>query len=300
MILAVASGKGGTGKTTVAVNLAVALERAGRSVELVDCDVEAPNVRLFLDVEPVAEHPVTVPVPVVDPERCDGCGACGEACEFGGIVCMAGEVLVFPELCHSCGACALAADCGALVEEPRTVGQVVEGRAGGLRLVLGRLRIGEPRAVPVIQAARERSRRREVTVLDAPPGAACPVVATVRGADHVLLVTEPTPFGLHDLRQAVGLADKLGLPVSVLINRSDAGDDAVVDYCRARRLDVVGELPDDRRVAEAYARGRLLVDALPEYGERLLAVWERIREPRPSPADRAGDLAVSVDAGAGR
>jgi MinD superfamily P-loop ATPase len=287
MILAVASGKGGTGKTTVAVNLAVSLSRSGHTVDLLDCDVEAPNVHAFLKGEPVATQGVTVPVPAVNQEQCDGCGRCGEVCQFGAIAYVGKQVVFFPELCHSCAACITACDPGALLEVQEEIGEVQEARLGDLRLVHGRLDVGRPRAEPVISAVRARARPNATVLIDAPPGAACAAVATVRGADFVLLVTEPTPFGLHDLKQAVGLVRKFALPFGVLINRSTVGDRGVSDYCDAERIPVLLELPDDRHVAEAYARGKLIIDAVPGYAAWFRSLWDHIQDHLPADSGAA-------------
>lgn len=275
--VAIASGKGGTGKTTIATNLARAAAD-GLNVCYLDCDVEEPNGHLFLRPQIEATEPVEVAVPEVDAEKCNLCGRCGEICQYSAIVPISPKVLIFPELCHSCGGCWLVCPEGAISEAPRVVGVVEQGRAGSLAFVHGRLNVGEARATPVIQAVKKRIPRDGLAILDAPPGTSCPVIETVRGCDHVVLVTEPTPFGLSDLRLAVETVRKLDLPLSVVINRSDAGDARVRNYCLDLGIEILAEIPDDRRVAEAYSRGQVASEILPHYREAIVAMSERLLE----------------------
>ncbi len=261
MIIAIASGKGGTGKTTVAVNLALTL---GNGVRLLDCDVEAPNAHLFLDAKPHARTEVGIPVPRIDEDRCSLCGDCSRACQFNAIAVLGPRTAVFPELCHGCGACSLLCPERAISEVGRTIGFIEDSEVRGVRLVQGRLNVGEALVPPLIRQVRVRGRGAETVLIDAPPGTSCSMIAAVRGADMVVLVTEPTPFGLHDLGLAVETVRTLGLRCGVVINRADAGDDRVHDYCAAEGLDILAEIPDDRRIAEAYARGRPMIDAIPE------------------------------------
>jgi len=261
--IAVASGKGGTGKTTVALNLAAMF---GEPVQLADCDVEEPNDNLFLRCEQLTPHEVTMLVPEVDPQRCNGCGACGELCQFRGIVSLGSRALVFPELCHGCGGCALVCPTGALTEHPHRIGTISVGQSGTIRLIEGRLEVGVSLVPPVIRAVRDQLLDDVPAILDAPPGTSCPVVATLRESDYLVLVTDPTPFGLHDLKLAVALAKELGLPCGVVVNR--AGEDLVGlhSYCQAENLPILLSLPDDRQIAEVTSRGDLVALALPEYG----------------------------------
>lgn len=274
--IAIASGKGGTGKTTVAVHLAATLLFRKRTVQYLDCDVEEPNGHLFLKPTIDASESVGIPVPVVDAARCIACGKCAEVCEFNAIA-MLKKPLVFPELCHGCGACALVCPVGAIRESPRAIGVAETGRAGSIAFAQGRLNVGEPMAPPLIRAVKARRDPDAVALFDSPPGTSCPVVATVRGADFVVLVTEPTPFGLHDLALAVATLRPLGRPLGVVVNRAD-DDRRVQDYCQAENLPVLAELPDDRRVAETYARGELIFDRLPDWRDRFETLWARIEE----------------------
>ncbi len=262
MIIAVASGKGGTGKTTVSVNLA----RVRGDMTLLDCDVEEPNVHLFVRGEPQGEpETVSLLVPEVDESRCDGCAACSRFCAFKALAVLDKRVLVFTELCHGCGGCARVCPQGAIREVPKRVGVVETMRAAGVTVVQGRLDVGVAMAPPLIRAVKARIPKSGDAILDAPPGTACPVVATLRETDFVVLVTEPTPFGLNDLKLAVAVVRELDLPFGLVVNRADRSDDRVAVYCREAGIPVLAEIPDDRRVAEAYSRGELMVDALPEY-----------------------------------
>jgi MinD superfamily P-loop ATPase len=279
MTIAVASGKGGTGKTTV--SLCLALSATG-PVRLLDCDVEEPNCHLFLKPDIARREPVTLPVPVVDAGKCDGCGKCRQLCQFNALAILKGKAVVFAELCHSCGGCAKVCPTGAIHEVSRAIGSVELGTSNGIAFVTGRLNVGQPLAPAVIRAvkragcsrgapsprlpdtpAERRGHNTELIILDSPPGTSCAMVATVRDADHVLLVTEPTPFGLHDLKLAVATLRQLGRPFSVIVNRADAGDDRVLAHCRAEKILIRLQIPEDRRIAEAYSRGEPVLDALP-------------------------------------
>jgi len=274
VIFAVASGKGGTGKTTVALSLALAAEGP---VELLDCDVEEPNCHLFLHVSSVRHEAVGLPVPVVDPARCDACGVCGEACQFGGIVVLPHGAHVVPSLCHGCGACARLCPTGAISETVRRLGEVVEGECGTVHLVTGRLDVGQTLAPPVVRAVRRRANGAGLVVVDAPPGTSCPVMAAVRDADVAVLVTEPTPFGLNDLELAVVALRRLSLPFGVVVNRAGCGDRRVHNYCAAEEIPILLEIPHDRRIAEAYARGEARVEALPELKPDFRFLLDRLR-----------------------
>jgi MinD superfamily P-loop ATPase len=276
MRIAIASGKGGTGKTTVAVNLACVLADAGQKVQYLDCDVEEPNGHIFLKPEITATEPVGIPVPVVDEQKCTGCHKCAEVCEYHAIAVLK-KPLVFAELCHGCGGCALVCPERAIREENRTIGVVETGRADGVAFVQGRLNVGEPMSPPLIRAVKKKAIADGVVIMDAPPGTSCPVVATVRDADYVLLVTEPTPFGLNDLRLAVEMIRQLGVPHGVVINRADSGDRRVRDFCTAETIPILLEIPDDRRVAEAYSRGLMAFRVLPEWSDSMLKLWGQVK-----------------------
>jgi MinD superfamily P-loop ATPase len=254
-VVAVASGKGGTGKTTVATGLAVVAADAGLPVQIVDCDVEAPNVHLFLKPEDSSVQPASVQIPQVDESKCDECGKCGEICQYSAIISLKTKPLVFAELCHGCGGCAAVCPQGAITEVDRQTGTIREGMADAISCVGGTLNVGEAMAPPVIRQTKKLMSRDALVILDAPPGASCPVVTAVRGADMVLLVAESTPFGLNDLEIAVATMRKLVLPIGVVINRASPDRDSVRMWCAKEGVEVVAEIADDRNVAEVYATG---------------------------------------------
>lgn len=262
MIIAVASGKGGTGKTTVSVNLASVFDEA---IQLLDCDVEEPNVHLFLRGSRLQKEIVSVPVPEVNTALCTACGNCSDFCQFNAIAVAGKTIMVFPELCHSCGGCTLICPRKAIREVDSRIGMIESIQVGQITLVQGRLDVGISSSPPLIQAVKDKIRPDMHAILDAPPGTSCPAVATVRKTDFVVLVTEPTPFGLHDLKLAVSMTEHLGIPFGVVINRLGIGDNRVHDYCSQKGIPVLLEIPEDRRIAEAYSRGKLIVEALPEY-----------------------------------
>jgi MinD superfamily P-loop ATPase len=275
MIISIASGKGGTGKTTVATNLAVSI---GSDVQLLDCDVEEPNAHLFID--PVIEQSkkVYTPVPKIDEEKCNFCKKCAEICRFKAIAVIKEIVLTFPELCHSCGGCMEVCPENAITETGRELGVIEIGHRNGLAFVHGRLRVGEAMSPPLIREVRSQTRSDQLTIIDAPPGTSCPVIAAMKGTDLVLMVTEPTPFGLHDLKLAVEAVKLLEIPRGLVINRSDIGNDDVRTYAKMENLPILMEIPFDRRIAEAYSRGKLIVEEMPEWKERFKKLYLHIQE----------------------
>ncbi len=275
MIIAVLSGKGGTGKTTVAVNLAKSF---GTPVQVLDCDVEEPNAHLFLSGELRRTESISVPVPRVDEDKCDACGKCGEFCRFNAIIALKTKPLVFPELCHSCGGCTLVCPQDAITEIPRFIGVVETIKCHSIFLIQGRLNIGVAMAPPLIKEVKNRILPNMPVILDAPPGTSCPVITTVKDADVAVLVTEPTPFGLHDLELAVGMVKEIGPPFGVVINRVGIGDDRVHRFCGENNIPVLAEIPDDRRIAEVYSKGGIIVDALPQYRRTFEDLIKSIKE----------------------
>jgi len=275
MIISIASGKGGTGKTTVATNMAVSL---GGDVQLLDCDVEEPNAHLFINPVINEVKTITTPVPEVDMEKCNLCGKCGEICQFKAIVVIGKTVLPFPEMCHSCGGCMEVCPEKAITETGRELGVIERGSRNGLEFVHGKLRVGEAMSPPLIRKVREYARPDALTIIDAPPGTSCPVITSMKGTDFVLLVTEPTPFGLYDLKLAVGAVKILDIPCGLVINRSDMGDDKVKIYAEKENLPILMEIPFDRKIAEAYSRGEMIVDVMPEWKEKFLELYHQIEE----------------------
>ncbi len=275
MKIAIASGKGGTGKSTVAANLACVLSRS-RDVVLVDCDVEEPNLHLFFPAAAV-DVPVTTPVPEIDPARCTFCGECGKFCRFGALAVLKDRVLVLEDLCHSCGGCALVCPQGAVREVPRTVGRVgCSHPLPRLNLISGVLNEGEVQAPVVIRAAKMFAEGHPLAVYDASPGIACPVIETIEGCDACVLVTESTPFGLHDLSLAADVAKEIGISAGVVINRSDGEDTATVAFCRERGLPVLMTIPFSREIAAVQNRGGLICRDLPGWEERFAGLFTEI------------------------
>jgi MinD superfamily P-loop ATPase len=277
MILAVASGKGGTGKTTVSVNLAKVF---GSPVQLLDCDVEEPNSHLFLDGKLRDRQTASIKIPEVDESLCDACEACGRFCQYHAIALLGSTPLIFPELCHGCGGCEKVCPRGAINEKERRIGVVETLEADDVTLIQGRLDVGVAMVPPLIRAVKSHLQGLLPAILDAPPGTSCPVVATIRGADFVVLVTEPTPFGLHDLKLAVDMVKEMGIPFGVVINRVGVGDDRVHKFCGEKKIPILLEIPDDRRIAEVYSNGKLIVDSLPEYRSLFSSLLWNIRELR--------------------
>jgi MinD superfamily P-loop ATPase len=265
MRLVVASGKGGTGKTLLATSLASTLASRRPGVAYVDADVEAPNGHLFFELALTGVTRHTVRVPALNREACSACGLCAEACQFGAIVAGDGDVTVYPELCHSCGVCVRACPEESLAEEDRETGTLRRGQVGPMGFVDGTLDVGEMRAVPLIQATVEESSGWALTVLDAPPGTGCTAMAAVDGADLVLLVCEPTPFGRHDLDLSLQMCEALGLRTAAVLNRSDLGDGEVRSLLAERKVPLLAEVPFDREIATACAAGVLATERVPGF-----------------------------------
>jgi MinD superfamily P-loop ATPase len=277
MIISVASGKGGTGKTLIATSLAISLKNKVR-VQLLDCDVEEPNDDIFIKPAIDKTETVGIPVPVVDEAKCTRCGRCAEACAYNAIAVLGEYVLTFPQLCHGCGACSYLCPEKAITEENRETGVIASGGADGIAFVQGRLTVGEAMAPPVIRKAKERINNESLVIIDAPPGTSCPVVESVKGSDFCLLVTEPTPFGLNDLKLAVATMQELDIPCGVVLNRAGNGDETVTGYCRSENIPVLMTVPLDREIARLYSRGITLAEGLPEWQVEFNGLFEKITE----------------------
>jgi len=277
LTIAVAAGKGGTGKTLVATSLALALVGRDREVELLDCDVEEPNAELLLHPQIATRTPVLMPTPQVDLDVCTRCGLCADACQFSAIAVIRQAVLTFADLCAGCGACAQVCPTGAITERSHQVGVIEAGATyDGVRFFAGRTEVGQQRSGLVTRMLKREISAGSTSILDAPPGTACPMQEAGSDADFCLLVTEPTPFGLSDLQVAVETCRELGVPCGVVLNRDGIGDAGVARYCAEAKLPLLLRIPHDRQIAEAYARGETLVEAQPEWAGRLRKLYRRI------------------------
>jgi len=273
MIISVASGKGGTGKTTVATNLALSLNKG---IQFLDCDVEEPNAHIFLKPNIEKRYPVTIPVPQVDLSKCNFCSRCAQVCAYNAIAVLKDKVLVFSELCHGCGACSYLCPKGAIKEVGREIGNVEIGNRNTLDFVLGRLNIGEAMSPPLIRAVKGCINSYKDVIIDAPPGVSCPVIESIKNSDFCLLVTEPTPFGLSDLILAVQTLRELKIPFAVVINRSDLGNQGEDDYCKRENIPILMRIPFRKEIAMAYSKGITIVEALPEYKEEFVSLHKAI------------------------
>lgn len=273
MIVSIASGKGGTGKTSVAVNMALSLG----DVQLLDCDVEEPNAHILLQPEITESKPVYKLIPHIKEDRCDYCGRCSEFCKYHAIFVVEKNIMVFPELCHSCGGCSIVCPRNAIVEEEKQIGTIKKGIGRNINIVYGELNVGEPMAVPLIRAVRKEIRNDETVLIDVPPGTACPLVASIHKSDYCILVTEPTPFGLHDLKITVEVVRELKIPLGVIINRAGIGDTQVHEYCKNESIPLLLEIPFSRKIAELYSRGIPFVSEMPEWKMKFQQLFDKVR-----------------------
>jgi len=273
MILSIASGKGGTGKTTVAVNMVLSL----KDVQILDCDVEEPNVHLLLQPKINETKPVYISTPRVDEKKCDHCGKCSEFCEFNALFVTPEKVLFFPELCHSCGGCMLVCPKNAITEKNVEIGVIKKGVAKGVELVYGELNVGEPMPVPVIKGVKKQIKSNKTVIIDSPPGTSCPVVESIHGSDYCLLVSEPTPFGLHDLKIMVQVLEGLNIPFGVIINRAGIGDRKIYDFCEEKDVPILLEIPFQRKIAELYSRGIPFVVEIPKWKRKFKLLMDEIK-----------------------
>ena len=277
MIISVASGKGGTGKTLVATSLALSLKDSCR-VMVQDCDVEEPNDHLLLKPLIDGSEPVFVRVPEIDETKCTYCGRCAKVCAFNAIAVLNNHVLTFPQMCHSCGACSYLCPENAITEKTRQVGLIEWGQADSISFVHGILTVGEAMAPPVIRQVKTHGNTEYVIIRDVSPGTSCPVVVAIKDSDFCLLVTEPTPFGLFDLKLAVETVKELGIPCGVIINRAGVGDSRVEDYCLSENIPLLLTIPLDTNIARLYSRGITLVAGMPLWQESFLKLFNQIKE----------------------
>jgi len=277
--IAVASGKGGTGKTMVATSLASVLVSEHR-VQLIDCDVEAPNAHLFLKPSINWSSPAVIMIPEINEERCTACGKCVEVCEFHALAQIGTRILVFPQLCHGCGTCSLYCPEDAISEIPHQIGEMSRGlTTNGVDFLMGELTISEPMATPIIRQLKGLvNEKGEIIIFDSPPGASCAVVATVHDADYVLLVTEPTPFGLHDLKQMIGVLKATGTPGGVIINRDGIGNQQLESYLEGTPYPILMKIPYDSEIALGLASGNVLTEFMPQYQSEFRSLHRSILE----------------------
>lgn len=273
MIIAVASGKGGTGKTTVSLHLALAFNQP---VQLLDCDVEEPNIHLFLSGEAKDQEIVSLLTPKIDAEKCDNCGDCRDFCQFNAIAVAGKKTLIFPELCHACGGCALVCPNQAINEIESRIGIIKTYQHEHIQHTKGCLDVGVPSATPLIHAVKAKINKDIPAIIDAPPGTTCTAIAAMDGVDFILFVTEPTPFGLHDLKLAVATARQMQRPFAVVINRSDIGDRRVHHYCEEENIPLLLEIPNDIGIAQAYSRGETIFKTIPKYRERFMQLSKQL------------------------
>lgn len=275
MRIAIASGKGGTGKTTVAVNLALSLG----NTQLFDCDVEEPNCNLFLNCRLEKVRDVEIRVPVISREKCNLCRKCAEACQFNALVALPKGIMLFPKLCHGCGACSLVCQQNAISEQTKPIGIIERSAAHvmGTALYQGLLNIGEPMASPIIRSLKEHIDDARTVIIDSPPGTSCPVISSISGADYCVLVTEPTPFGFHDLLLAVELVKELQIPYGVVINRDGIGDGAVEKYCSENNIPLLMKIPYEMKIAELYSKGIPFVLQMPSWKDRFMDMFREIQ-----------------------
>jgi len=276
MKISVASGKGGTGKTTVATNLALSIG----ACQFLDCDVEEPNAHIFLQPKITERKQVFSNVPLIKTSVCTNCGVCAENCEFNALVQLPNHVIFFADLCMSCNACQMLCPQNAISMTKREIGELRIGNGkGNISFVDGMLRIGTPRSIPIISAVKDCIDESKITILDAPPGNSCPVIETINETDFCLLVTEPTPFGLWDLRIAVEVTKKLKLPTGVIINRYGLGyEKAIEDYCKEENIPILMIIPFERSIAVAYSEGITLVHQNKNWKTKFKELFEKIQE----------------------
>jgi MinD superfamily P-loop ATPase len=278
MNIAIASGKGGTGKTTIATNLAVFLSKTGAKTTYLDCDVEEPNGHLFLKPTITDRYASSIPTPIINESQCIVCGECARFCQYKALIRIGKSIMVFPELCHGCGGCTLVCSQHAISEDLRQTGTIECGISGSTVFAHGRLNIGEAMSPPLIRNVLKHTSMDSINIIDAPPGTSCPVITSIRKADFIVLITEPTPFGLNDLGLALDMVRELSVPYGVVINRAEPHNDDAQTFCKEKHVTLLSQIPDNRLIAESYSRGEMILESIPDTYLLFGNLWDTIRE----------------------
>lgn len=278
MIIAIASGKGGTGKTTVSTALALIAEE---DLIYLDCDVEEPNGAIFLKPEVLGESVVSRNVPQIDPTKCDNCGKCGKFCQFSAILDLAGKIIVMDEMCHSCGGCEIVCPNDAISYKRMRIGEISTGivlsdPSKKIFSISGELDVGQTMAPPMIRAVKNKIDTSKLNIIDCPPGTSCPMITAVDGVDYVILVTEPTPFGLHDLKIAVATLIEVNIPFGVIINKADSGNTGVIEYCEKEQIKILLKINQSQKIAKEYSLGNNILPEIAEIESGLKGVLQHV------------------------
>ena len=274
MIIAVASGKGGTGKTTVSTNLALSL----KNIQFLDCDVEEPNANIFIQANIKQSEKVVMQIPKINDDKCDYCGKCSDFCAYNALAVVPSKALVFPELCHSCGGCKIVCPKSAISWDNRVIGKIEHGKTRDIEFFHGLLNVGEIQAVPVIKNLKRKISKNKNVIIDVPPGTSCPVIESISGSDYCILVTEPTPFGMYDLKLAVEVVRHMKIPFGVIINRDGIGDKKVEKYCKSENIPILLKIPERKKIAHLYSKGIALVNESHEWHEMFALVFDSIQK----------------------
>lgn len=272
MKIAIASGKGGTGKSTISVNLAYLLAKKNNNIALVDCDVEEPNCHLFLNPKFEYSDTVNTAIPKIDNEKCISCGKCVELCEFNAMALIKNKVLIFDELCHGCNACKINCPNGAIFNTYKEIGIIDAVFNKNLSFIQGKTCIGETLSPPIIRKVKNFADEKnfDIQIIDSPPGTSCPFINTIYGVDYVVLVTEPTPFGFHDVKLAVNVIKQMDIPFGIVINKSNENDAIIEDWAKNKNIKIITKIPENIEIAKAYSKGEILLEKIPDLEQNFL------------------------------